>query len=689
MSYFLETKNVGVYVDQIQQLGDKNRARLGFLCAPVFEQMAHDGKIYCAVENKKVLGYVMFRYNQRTNRIILVHVCVDQQYRNTGIAKEMIELVIGNFPFARSIEASCRRDYKLDKFWKKNGFHVAGERPGRSLSGSVLTIWQRQIQTVNLLTLSQQAEAGDKITVVLDTSVVIELCDIPDSSASCLHDEYISDYVTYMLTPECWDELNQKSEDKIRKKHLEYAGLYQRTVISESFEQILSELQQRVDPHHAHEADIRHLAHCITNNVDVFVTNDQWLCNQRETLKKEYLLDILHPEELYATIDERVDAASYLSRSLTGSRYAESPLKTEDIGIASELAVRANQKKKDFAHWLRETLSSVTEDVYIIRQDEVIVGLYALHISDHFFELSQLLLSDKTVGPAIRRVLTETIVENCVRKISTNTSAVTALLIPFDIGMNNTDILSRYHFWKTQRGYIKFVLGGSCEKDKALQLVSSYLHARESNLVTEEEKESILEEYRHISNVSPVEFEELLAPIILTDLDIPNWIIPIHPEYAVRLFDNELANMNPSFLPNEHEYAALSSVNSYYTRTRKNFVTPCRIFWYVTKSDAYIESGAIRAVSTMLSTDVGTKKQLFSQHKKYGVLEWREMDQVAAEDKLRVFTFGNTRLLPRSVSLGELRKIAAEHTKKELQLQGPNRISSDMSRKILNVSTEA
>ena len=91
----------------------------------------------------------------------------------------------------------------------------------------------------------------------------------------------------------------------------------------------------------------------------------------------------------------------------------------------------------------------------------------------------------------------------------------------------------------------------------------------------------------------------------------------------------------------------------------------------------------------MLSTDVGTKKQLFSQHKKYGVLEWREMDQVAAEDKLRVFTFGNTRLLPRSVSLGELRKISAEHTKKELQLQGPNRISSDMSRKILNVSTEA
>lgn len=91
----------------------------------------------------------------------------------------------------------------------------------------------------------------------------------------------------------------------------------------------------------------------------------------------------------------------------------------------------------------------------------------------------------------------------------------------------------------------------------------------------------------------------------------------------------------------------------------------------------------------MLSTDVGTKKQLFSQHKKYGVLEWREMDQVAAEDKLRVFTFGNTRLLSHSVSLGALRKIAAEDTKKELQLQGPNQISSNMCRMILDVSAEA
>ena len=64
-------------------------------------------------------------------------------------------------------------------------------------------------------------------------------------------------------------------------------------------------------------------------------------------------------------------------------------------------------------------------------------------------------------------------------------------------------------------------------------------------------------------------------------------------------------------------------------------------------------------------------------------------EHVAAEDKLRVFTFGNTRLLSHSVSLEELRKIAAEDTKKDLQLQGPNRISSDMSRKILNVSAEA
>lgn len=686
MCYEILTQNVEPYVAQIQQLADKNSSTLGFIPAQAYIQFAKERKIFCAISQGNVVGYVLFRYNRRKNKVVLVHVCVDPSLRKTGLACQLIDTVVNEYPLVRFVEARCRRDYRLDAFWKNAGFHVAGECPGRSQAGSILTIWQRQIQTFDLLSIAQEAEAAVKLTAVLDTTIVIELCDEQNGASSCLEDDTISEYVTYLVTPECADEINKKNDIVIRKKHSEFANRYPRTQVKDTFVSTLASLYEQFDAEHAHEVDVRHLAHCIDNDIDVFVTNDRWVCNQREAFREQYQLDILHPEELFASIEEHFDTQSYLSETLIGSEFRECRLSFEDLQGAAALSVKSQIGKKVFESWLRGTLTNQIEDVYLIKQQEVIVGLYALKYASDYTEITHIVLSDKKVKPSLQMVLSESIVERIINKSAEKADVCTALYISNNAVQNNAFAISTNRFWKVSAGHVRLVLNGVFTKEKALEYIGT--HLSQLQFVEEQEKKRILNACKVLVLRRPIDFEMILSPVILADLDIETWIVPIQPKYAVRLFDGKLANTNPSFVPNSHDFAALSTQNSYYTKAKRSFKTPCRILWYVCYDKKYIGSGSVRAVSTMQSAEIGTKKDLFSKHKKYGVLDWEEIKELKAQDSLRVFSFENTRYLMRPVTHKVLTSFAQECMQKKLQLQCPNCIPDTLCRRLLDNSME-
>lgn len=681
MCYEILTQNVEPYVAQIQELADKNSSTLGFIPAQAYSQFAQERKIYCAISQDKVIGYVLFRHNRRMNKVVLVHVCIEPSFRKTGLACQLIDTVVNEYPLVRLVEARCRRDYGLDAFWKNAGFHVAGECPGRSQEGSILTIWQRQIQTFDLLSMAQEAEAADKLTAVLDTTIVIELCDEQNGASSCLEDDTISEYVTYLVTPECADEINKKNDIVIRKKHLEFANRYPKTQVKDTFVSTLASLYEQFDAEHAHEVDVRHLAHCIDNDIDVFVTNDRWVCNQREAFREQYQLDILHPEELFASIEERFDTQSYLSETLTGSEFIECRLSFEDLQNAAELSVKSQMGKKAFELWLRGTLTNQAEDVYLIKQQQVIVGLYVLKYASDYTEITHIVLSDKKVKPSLQRVMSESIVERIINKCAEKAGVCTALYVSNNAVQNNAFAISTNRFWKVAAGHVRLILNGVLTIEKAFEYIEAHLSLLP--FVNEQERERIISACQILVLRKPVDFEMILSPVILSDLDIETWIVPIQPKYAVRLFDGELANANPSFLPNVHDFAALSTQNSYYTKAKRSFSTPCRIMWYVCYDKKYTSSGSVRAVSTMLSAEIGTKKDLFSKHKKYGVLDWEEIKELKADDKLGVFSFENTRYLVHPVAYKQLALFAEECMQKNLQLQCPNRIPNALCKRLL------
>ena len=87
-------------------------------------------------------------------------------------------LIDQNREYISHIQLACRRDYNLDKFWQKLGFSAVAEKAGRAVNErTILTIWVRENPGCKDLFASMAGADTGKALVVLDTNIVIDLCD--------------------------------------------------------------------------------------------------------------------------------------------------------------------------------------------------------------------------------------------------------------------------------------------------------------------------------------------------------------------------------------------------------------------------------------------------------------------------------------------------------------------------------
>ena len=123
------------HYQRVVELGNANSATLGFLPYAVFNQAAAEGRVLACLEDGEVKGYALYARRVRTGDISLTHLCVDQNQRSRGIARELVEAIVERYPNRAGIRLSCRKDYDADAMWPHLGFHPLGEKPGRSLAG--------------------------------------------------------------------------------------------------------------------------------------------------------------------------------------------------------------------------------------------------------------------------------------------------------------------------------------------------------------------------------------------------------------------------------------------------------------------------------------------------------------------------------------------------------------------------
>ena len=154
-----------------------------------------------------------------------------------------------------------------------------------------------------------------------------------------------------------------------------------------------------------------------------------------------------------------------------------------------------------------------------------------------------------------------------------------------------------------------------------------------------------------------LEVEKRLWPLKITDVDIPTFIVPIRPEWAMHLFDMDIARQD---LFGSEPSLILNAENVYYRSSfPKVLYAPGRVLWYVSAgNNRYQGLMCVKACSYLDDVEIGTAKQLFSKYKKLGIYKWKDVYNEVANGDLKkdimAFKFSKTEVFPHPPSLAQL-----------------------------------
>ena len=185
--------------------------------------------------------------------------------------------------------------------------------------------------------------------------------------------------------------------------------------------------------------------------------------------------------------------------------------------------------------------------------------------------------------------------------------------------------------------------------------------------------DSLLEKRQQVTDALA---EQYLWPAKIRDARIPCFIVPIRPQWARELFDEDLASQD-LFGPSVE--VALNVENVYYRNARPQLPkSPARVLWYVTKERKINDSGAVRACSQVREVSIDVPRSMFRRYQRLGVYKWKEVIATAGGDAnqpILGFRFSHTELFKSPISWKKLQEILEEQEGHRNQLQAPVKIS--------------
>ena len=208
------------WLDDIKKLWRANAATLGFFPNGAFRESASKGCILVAQDtDKEIIGYLLFR--KSGERLAIVHLCVRDNLRRSGVAKALFESLRSLSQPFRGITVFCRRDFTASLVWPKLGFVAIQEKRGRGAKDTVLTNWWFDCGNPDLFSLSEQRSQEKRLGVVVDANVFYDFDKpaAPDTEESqALLADWLQAAVMLHITPETLNEINRNGMASDRKK---------------------------------------------------------------------------------------------------------------------------------------------------------------------------------------------------------------------------------------------------------------------------------------------------------------------------------------------------------------------------------------------------------------------------------------------------------------------------------------
>jgi GNAT superfamily N-acetyltransferase len=685
------------YLEAVKTLWRASSATLGFFTKGAFEEYANRKQIIIALNQDQIcIGYVLYRITG--NHATIVHLCVDESVRGQGVARLLFHRLRDETHDLFGIGLRCRQDFEANKIWPKFYFVKRGEVSGRGKDGAKLTCWWYTHERPTLFTDLEAEILSTKLCVVLDANVFFDLFDPlrPDYEESrSLLAEWLFD-VELCLTDEIFNEIDRNTDREQKQKEFELAKRFpiypcetkKRDVVDKRIRKILLSKRPENSESESLESDIRQLTRAIAADIKFFVTRDTEVLNAAEEIYQEFGVSVARPSDFITRLDELQREDEYQPARLAG--VLDSHIRRVQSGEEDLLAARfhCHQKretKKAFQKKLRPLLANPQKHTCHLAVDNDGNPLVLMAYEENP-ESKELVINLFRVAPhKLANTLTRYFSLRAVFQTARQGNVFTRVADPY-LTESLAAVLAEDRFFQTENGWIKVspsvTASAASLADQIRQqaVVPTGLEKKLAAISDVLGKPNIIYEAR-----SMAEIEHLLWPAKIADAHIPTFIVPIRPEWAKELFDEDLAKQS---LFGASKELALNREAVYY-RSRQNsggLCVPGRVLWYVSRrgKGKYSGEGQLRACSRLDEVTIGFPKELYRRFKRLGVYEWKHVYEVAKQDvenKIMAFRFSNTELFPYPLDFEKTIQLLEEESIKT-QLQSPVRINPNAFAKL-------
>ncbi len=619
----------------VKGLWRKNSDTLGMMPDGGFDDHAQKKHILGLVVASGLQGYLMYRVSR--NRANIVHLCVADSCRGKGASRLLIDELIKSTKHLNGIELRCRRDFAVSALWPKLGFVPIGERRGRALAGSILTVWAMDYGKPTLLSKRSQSRV---LEAVIDANVLIDIVDRRNTESLGLCADWLQGELQLCITDEIFNDFNRQPDNAKRVARYTDAEAYHRLTCSPlAYRNAEAHLKPLLPASKTprDESDVRHLIRAVAAGAKVFISRDGPVLEYAEAIYAATGLSIVGPSELIARLDELAREEEYQRTLLAGTKQVlhQRVSVVEDIVI--DAIVGPNESKRDLQTRLRQffadPLRYSCEQISFATGE--IVAFYVVDTQSDFHQVPLFRVAAANLTGTLSRAILTTLLRDVVKRKRSGLIISESEMAPLqkaaceDIG-----------FREGPNGWIKLTISGIHTQVELAKIVE-----------WAEIQDPIVRSFADNLN-NPLtanlesELEHSLWPAKFRTSLQHNFIVPIRPDFAEALFDEHLARQT---LHGADIDLALNSESVYYRSARQQIVKyPGRILWYISNTDKRSGAMSIRACSRIAEVVVDTPKAVFRRFQRLGVYEWPDVFKTAGNDlekNVMAIRFHDTELL--------------------------------------------
>jgi len=674
------------YLQSIFDLSDKNTKTLGFLPYDAIREQAKKKRIFGVIDiNDNLMGYLLYRISN--NYVTIVHLCIDENFRNLGVAKMLInKLKEFSKPFL-GIKLKCRQDYEANKVWPKFNFQPINELKGRSKEGHLLTVWYFGNNHPSLLSNLYEIKTKNRILVAIDMNIFLDLKEKRERESLALYSDWLEEEIELCITHELFNEIYKNENPLTRKKSRIFANNFTQLEFNENkFLEVYKILKTNfVEKNINDESDLKQIANAIVANLQYFITRDNYWIEQNDFFEDNFNITILRPSSFITYFDELIQNKKYHPIKIAGSKLKSEYVtkdKIEDICNIFYFNEKSKQEKKtEFQVKIREYLSYPDKyKIQIISDNNNYIALIVYDFSK----------KSKISIPILRFTNTQLKINLAkhllFKSILKNSNSNYVLEITDEyLNFELEKVFLELNFNYIDNKWTRFFINEICE----LNLLSNILEKIISelpeykifleNIIIKIKNYNLVDDKNSIYNL-----ERLFSPLKISDLDIECYVVSIQPHWASELFEENISKQKLLLFSTE-ENLVLNTQNVYYRSAKNKILTaPSRIMWYISNdsSNKHIQNKkCISAISYIDEIYIDKPKKLFKKFNKLGIFQWKDIYQTAnenIENEIMAFVFSDSELLNNVINLKDIKNIYTKHTGKNYMILSPIKIDSSL-----------